>query len=41
MHGMPPSILAAQLDESPNLKWILFFENQDAISGSKSLHPDL
>ncbi len=41
MHDMARSMLAAQLDESPNLKWILFFENQDAILESKSLHPDL
>jgi hypothetical protein len=38
---MASSILDAQLDESANLKWILFFENQDAIVESKSLHPDL
>ncbi len=41
MHAMAPSIFAAQLDESPNLKWIMFFENQDAILESKSSHPDL
>jgi hypothetical protein len=41
MHGMAHSIVAAQLDESLNLKLILFFENQDAIIESKSLHPDL
>jgi hypothetical protein len=38
---MTSSILAAQLGESANLKWTLFFKNQDAILESKQLHPDL
>jgi hypothetical protein len=40
MHGMTPSIFTAQLDESPDWKWILFFEKSRCYLRSKSLHRD-